>query len=189
MKNLLLRRVLIGVLYAASCCGVLAATGLPGVWLDVPFVKQDKDGCGAASIAMVMQYWQRHQSVQAVNADAQYAHIEKALLFGDEKGIFASDMTDYFLQHGFAAFTFTGDLSLLQHHLHEGRPLIVALRPGSHVPLHYVVVAGVNEGEHTVLLNDPAQRKLLKQDESAFEREWKATGNWTLLAVPEGNPH
>jgi len=26
------------------------------VWLDVPFVKQEKDGCGAASIAMVMQY-------------------------------------------------------------------------------------------------------------------------------------
>jgi len=26
-----------------------------GIWLDVPFVKQEKDGCGAASIAMVIQ--------------------------------------------------------------------------------------------------------------------------------------
>ncbi len=39
-------------------CGSLLAADLPGVWLDVPFVKQEKDGCGAASIAMVMQYWQ-----------------------------------------------------------------------------------------------------------------------------------
>ena len=41
-------------------CGALFAADLPGVWLDVPFVKQEKDGCGAASIAMVMQYWRRH---------------------------------------------------------------------------------------------------------------------------------
>ena len=39
-----------------------------GVWLDVPFVKQEKDGCGAASIAMVMQYWQAQQG-QPANAD------------------------------------------------------------------------------------------------------------------------
>ncbi len=36
--------VLLGV------CGALLAADLPGVWLDVPFVKQEKDGCGAASI-------------------------------------------------------------------------------------------------------------------------------------------
>jgi len=189
MMNLQFRRAITGVLLAASCCGVVAAAGVSGVWLDVPFVKQDKDGCGAASIAMVMQYWQRHQKSVAASADTEYAHIERALLFGGENGIFASDMTDYFLQHGYAAFTFTGDVSLLEHHLHEGRPLIVALRPRAHVPLHYVVVAGVDEGERVVLLNDPAQRKLLKQDESTFEKEWKATGNWTLLAVPEGSSH
>src|ERR1043165_5812507 len=38
--------------------GALAlGTPASGVWLDVPFIKQEKDGCGAASIAMVMQYW------------------------------------------------------------------------------------------------------------------------------------
>ena len=36
---------------------------LSGVWLDVPFVKQEKNGCGAASIAMVMQFWQRQQGL------------------------------------------------------------------------------------------------------------------------------
>lgn len=188
MRRLLLRRAYAGILLAASCCGVLVAAGAPGMWLDVPFVKQDKNGCGAASVAMVMQYWQQHQH-KAISEDAQYASIERTLMPAETNGVAASDMKHYFVQHGYAAFTVAGDLNLLEHHLHEGRPLIVALQPGFHVPLHYVVVAGVNEQDHVVLLNDPAQRKLLKQDEAAFEEEWKASGNWTLLAVPGANSH
>ena len=38
-------------------CGVMTPAEDSGVWLDVPFVSQQKDGCGAASVAMVMQYW------------------------------------------------------------------------------------------------------------------------------------
>jgi len=38
-----------------------------------------------------------------------------------------------------------------------------------------------------VMVNDPAQRKLLQQDRSSFEREWNAAGKWTLLALPQ-NP-
>ena len=36
-------------------------------------------------------------------------------------------------------------------------------------------------------VNDPAQRKLLQQDRSSFEREWNAAGKWTLLVLPQ-NP-
>ena len=94
-------------------------------------------------------------------------------------------MKEYFRKNGFSAFSFTGDWPTLTHHLEKGRPLIVALKPGAHTPLHYVVVAGVNEDEHVVLINDPAQRKLLKEDEPRFKREWKGADCWTLLAVPE----
>ena len=61
-------------------CGVLPAADLPGVWLDVPFVKQEKDGCGAASIAMVMQYWQAQQG-QAANQTSDAIQIQRATLF------------------------------------------------------------------------------------------------------------
>ena len=78
----------------------------------------------------------------------------------------------------------------LQQHLERGRPLIVALQPSGHnMPLHYVVVAGLEGTDGLVLLNDPAQRKLLKQDRVSFEKEWKAAGNWTLLAVPQQAAH
>jgi len=47
-----------------------------------------------------------------------------------------------------------------------------------------VVVAGFDQERQLVLLNDPAQRKLLKEDRSRFEQEWKGAGSWTLLALP-----
>jgi ABC-type bacteriocin/lantibiotic exporter with double-glycine peptidase domain len=98
-------------------------------------------------------------------------------------------MVRYFQRNGYATFAFAGDWSDLKQHLEKGRPLIAALKPGSMVPLHYVVVVGLDQERQLVLLNDPAQRKLLKEDRSRFEQEWKGAGRWTLLALPEANSH
>lgn len=153
-----------------------------GVWLDVPFVKQEKNGCGAASIAMIMQYWQHQQPQNSVPA-ADAEQIQLALYSRKVHGIYASDLQEYLVQHGFRAFAFQGEWEDLDQNLAKGRPLIVALKPGRGDPLHYVVVTGL-EGQQ-VLTNDPAQRKLLKQDRSDFEKQWRGAGKWTLLAVPQ----
>jgi ABC-type bacteriocin/lantibiotic exporter with double-glycine peptidase domain len=145
-----------------------------GVWLDVPYVSQEKNGCGAASIAMVMQYWQH-------NADA--AEIQRTLYSYQARGILASDLQRYLQQHGFRTFAVRGEWADLQHHLKAGRPLIVALKTG-HGALHYVVVTGLDSQQAIIMTHDPARRKLLKQYRSEFEKEWKAAGNWTLLALP-----
>jgi len=169
-------------------CGIVLRAQSPGVWLDVPFIKQEKNGCGAASIAMVMQYWRRQQS-QGLNQDADAETIQRALYSEKAHGIHASDMERYFQQHGFRTFAFTGSWDDLQRHLEKGRPLIVALKPmPADSALHYVVVAGLDMNQGVVLVNDAAQRKLLKEDRRGFEREWKAVGNWTLLAVPQTQP-
>jgi ABC-type bacteriocin/lantibiotic exporter with double-glycine peptidase domain len=171
-------------------CGVVLRAQSSGVWLDVPFIKQEKNGCGAASIAMVMQYWQRQQSQgpdPAKEADADA--IQRTLYSEKAHGIRASDMERYFQKHGFRTFAFEGNWDDLRRHLEKGRPLIVALKP---MPLdnelHYVVVAGLDPSQNVVLVNDAAQRKLLKEDRRNFEREWKVAGNWTLLAVPQAQP-
>ena len=62
----MLRRIVgaavsIAILVTVSACRAVAA-GIANLWLDVPFVPQQKDGCGAASIAMVMQYWEQHEA-------------------------------------------------------------------------------------------------------------------------------
>lgn len=176
------------VLLVLLVCGVLFTADLPGLWLDVPFVKQEKDGCGASSIAMVMQYWQQQQG-RSGNPSADAEQIQRALHSHAAHGIYASDMERYFQQNGYVAFAFSGEWTDLKQHLEKGRPLIVALKPGPMLPLHYVVVAGLDEERSLVLLNDPAQRKLLKEDRSKFEQEWQAAGRWTLLAVPEASSH
>ena len=168
--------------------GSLFAAGPSGIWVDVPFVKQEKDGCGAASIAMVMQYWQLQQG-RSGNPTADAAQIQRALHSDAAHGIYASDMQRYFQQNGYVTFAFAGQWSDLKQHLEKGRPLITALKPGSIVPLHYVVVAGLDQERQLVLLNDPAQRKLLKEDRSSFEQEWTGAGRWTLLALPEAGSH
>jgi ABC-type bacteriocin/lantibiotic exporter with double-glycine peptidase domain len=164
---------------------LICATGIAAevavVWLDVPFVPQEKNGCGAASIAMVMQYWQRQESGPAA-PDAQ--EIQRTLYSHRAHGIYASDMQRYFQQHGFRTFAIQGEWSDLERNLENGRPLIVAVRSGRD-DLHYVVVTGIDTQQEIVLKHDPARRRLLKQSRSDFEREWKAADNWTLLAVPE----
>ncbi|MCL5669750.1 MAG: C39 family peptidase [Acidobacteria bacterium] len=159
----------------------LAAPG--GLWLNVPFVHQKTNGCGAACISMVMQYWQQSEDGR-VPAAADAGQIERTLYNPQAKGIYAADMERYFRQNGFRVFAFSGQWQDLKHHLSKGRPLIVSLGEGRMEPLHYVVVVGLDWQEHVVLVNDPAQRKLLKMDRSRFEKRWRATDNWTLLAVP-----
>lgn len=168
---------------AAFAINLSAAT--PGVWLDVPFIKQEKDGCGAASIAMVMQYWSM-QKAQPIDAGADPIAIQHALFSSREHGIRASDMERYFQQHGFQTFVFSGKWDDLKPQIEKGRPLIVALKPsGLEKSLHYVVVVGADPEQGIVYLNDAAERKLLKQERSTFEKQWSAVGRWTLLAVPK----
>jgi ABC-type bacteriocin/lantibiotic exporter with double-glycine peptidase domain len=180
----MLRRIFshIAIVLLAGVCVYAAETS--AVWLDVPFVKQEKNACGAASVAMVMQFWQ-HQQARSPDSDSDQARIQLALYSAKARGIYASDLQDYFRRHGYQAFAFQGRPEDLRQHLEKGRPLIAALKPGAGAPLHYVVVVGLDTEHRLVLLNDPAERKLMKQDLTSFEKAWKEAGYWTLLAVPQ----
>jgi ABC-type bacteriocin/lantibiotic exporter with double-glycine peptidase domain len=154
--------------------------GLPsGLWLDVPFVRQEKNGCGSASVWMVMQYW-KHPATPPVE------EIQHELYSKQARGIYARDMERYLNQHGFRTFTFKAEWDDLSAHLSKGHPLIVCLeRNARDVPLHYVVLAGVDPEQDLVWINDPAERKLVPMRRAEFETAWKGTGNWTLLALPD----
>ena len=153
------------------------------VWIDVPFVHQPREGCGAASLSMVMQYWARQQG-RAAGAESGVAAIQRQLYVPSQHGIPASSMGSYLGEHGFHVFALSGRWSDLETQLGKGRPLIVALRPAGQRELHYVVVDGIDSGRELVTMNDPAERKLLSQERAGFEKDWSATGDWMLLAVP-----
>ena len=157
------------------------------LWIDVPFVHQPSEGCGAASIAMVMQYWARQRGA-APGAESDVDAIQRQLYVPREHGIAAERVGAYFREHGFQAFALNGNWSDLEEQLRKGRPLIVALKPRGQSELHYVVVDGIDAERGLVTLNDPAERKLLTRERAGFEREWSATRNWMLLAVPGAVP-
>jgi predicted double-glycine peptidase len=176
-------------LLLVSACLLPAADTAAGNWIDVPYVAQPKDGCGAAVISMLMQYWLRQPSKDGqqpeTSASADPRKIQELLFVPAEKGIPASAMLRYFEQSGYRVFAFRGEWNDLQHHVSQGRPLIVSLKAsGPRGPLHYAVVAGVDSQRNYVFLNDPARGKMLRVSREGFLGEWNPANNWTLLAVP-----
>jgi ABC-type bacteriocin/lantibiotic exporter with double-glycine peptidase domain len=164
--------------------GLAAGNDPPAIWIDVPYVAQSKEGCGSAAIAMVMQYWAKQKGRQ-LSTIADAAKIQELLYSRQQKGIPASAMEKYFREQGYRTFAFRGEWSDLQHHLQQGRPLILSLKvSGERGPLHYAVVVGLDESREYVFLNDPALGKMLRRSREGFQTEWDSARNWTLLAVP-----
>ncbi len=184
--NVTLARVMIVVLL----CGCMAmAAELPAIWIDVPYVKQSPEGCGAASIAMVMQYWSAAGGKTPGSA-ADAGQILRVLHSPKGHGVYASAMSHYFEEQGYQTYSFVGDWDSLRQHLTKGRPLILALKPSSmERSLHYVVAAGMDPQREIVMVNDPAERKLRELDRRTFEKQWEGAQRWTLLALPKQPGH
>lgn len=160
-------------LFAALCAGQP-----PG--LQVPFVKQQKNGCGAASVAMVMRYWGGHSAtVSAIpSAQAVYQRLYEPGL----KGIQLAEMKRYLEEQGYQAYTLRGEWNDIEQHLSKGRPVIVALKPGARKPVHFAVLSGA-AGE-AVLLNDPTKKKPGRMARRKFDAQWSRAERWMLVAAP-----
>src|SRR5262245_422668 len=124
-------------LILAAALTALAQDGR--LWLDVPFVQQEKNGCGAASIAMLMRHWRAHGAVSVPDADP--AEIHRLLYSPEANGVYAREIEQYLSGAGFRVFVFQGEWDDLRTHLSKGRPLITCLREGRG-RFHYTVVSG-----------------------------------------------
>jgi len=166
--------------------GTLTGAGngrVSGLVLDVPYVHQEKDGCGSASLAMVLQYWKgKGATVEAARMDA--AQIQRELYAVKAHGIYASEMERYLRDAGMQVWALRGEWSDFRAQLSKGRPLIAGLKPRG-AAAHYVVVVGVDAQDAGVLVNDPERGKLVRMEREEFEKGWQGTEKWTLLAVPK----
>ena len=162
-------------------CAVVAKAAV-GVWLEVPYVHQEKDGCGSAALAMVLRYWQT-KNVAVADERSDPAKIQRELYAAKRRGIYASDMERYMRESGFEVFAFRGKWSDLRTHILKGRPLIAGLKRKGQ-PAHYVVIVGIGPENAAALVNDPEQGSMLRIERAEFEKGWQGTENWTLLAVP-----
>jgi ABC-type bacteriocin/lantibiotic exporter with double-glycine peptidase domain len=170
---------------AAAGPGWPQTAAAPAIALSTPYIQQSWEGCGSASIAMVMQYWDAHLR-QPIAANAEVGTIQAQLYSRAAQGIRASSMEAYLRAQGYRVFAFPGQWSDLAHHLALGRPLIVSLAAsGAHGPLHFVVVTGIDTTRGYVYIQDPARKPMLRLSREGFESEWKGAHFWTLLAVPQ----
>jgi ABC-type bacteriocin/lantibiotic exporter with double-glycine peptidase domain len=142
--------------------------------LSVPYVPQQKDTCAAASLAMVLRYW---------NADVSHDDIAAELLQPQLHGILGSRLEAFARERGFTAIAYAGDMPQLRDYLEKGRPLIVAWKVGRG-QYHNVVVIGFDGTTGEVVVNDPAVGAGRTVAVSDFEKRWAGAGHWTLLVLP-----
>lgn len=155
--------------------------------LDVPFVRQYKQGCGPAAVAMLLQYWAKHGVAVSYQA-SDPAAIYYALYDPDVHGTFGSAMAGYLRSRSFQVFAVDGAWPDLETNIARGRPVIVCIRPTPRSPLHFVVVVGLSDKERKIVVHDPARGAYRKLNNSDFEQAWRATGHWTLISAPEKMP-
>ena len=153
----------------------LAAAALALATLEVPFVAQDKDTCAAASLAMVLRYW---------DAPVSHHEIAAALVRPELHGAPGSRLLAFARERGFTAIAYAGDARQLREMVAKGRPLIVAWEM-AHGRFHNVVVVGVARAGD-VMVNDPAVGAGLSVSAGDFEKRWVGAGHWTLLVQPAG---
>lgn len=163
------------ILLLAASLGIAAETP-PGV----PFFRQAKNGCGAASVAMVVHYWAGHGNSRPAAPPPD--RIYERLYDAGRGGILLADMRRYLAELGYQAFTFRGEWKDLEQQLARGRPVIVGLRKAPSKDMHFVVVTGAREGR--VWLNDPTRKRPHRMQRAEFEKRWEYGDRWLLLATP-----
>ena len=143
--------------------------------LEVPYVPQQKDTCGAAALSMVLRYW---------GSAVSHAEVKDALLQKELRGIAGSALAAFAAERGFTAVAHAGDIDHLRDHVGKGRPLIVAWAMGRG-RYHDVVVIGFDDERRRILVHDPARGAARAVDRDTFARRWSGAGYWTLLVAPK----
>jgi ABC-type bacteriocin/lantibiotic exporter with double-glycine peptidase domain len=155
-----------------------AAIGADPGWLvvrGVPFFEQTGErDCGAAALAMVLQYWE----VSVTPDQIAVAHPGSR-----GQGLRAGQLRDFARTHGLEAFVIAGQPADLKGELERGRPVIVGLgKPyGPKNLAHYEVLVGLHRDRQGVLTLDP-DHGWRENTLEGFAAEW-AAGQQLLLVV------
>src|SRR5689334_6100084 len=174
-------RAAVMIILGASVATQQAAAAMDAAPLKVPFHRQETNGCGPASVAMLQAYWSAHTPGLAEDSESE---LHASLPVTAKQGTLLSDMRRYLDSRGYHAFTFQAGPADLTRQISRGRVPIIALKNKAGADLHYVVVTGLDQ--RRIWLNDPAKRRPGSVDRGKFEKDWTLAGNWMLLAVPRG---
>jgi len=141
----------------------------------VPAVEQvSREGCGAACLAMVLQYWGHEVSPEELERECVVPGIE---------GIRAASLRDAARRRGLSAYLFAGTVEDVEHELRRGRPVIVGLAHprGDAYLSHFQVVVGLHPSRQDVAVLEPAVGHLMRDALVDFAVAWGRARNVMLV--------
>lgn len=148
----------------------------------VPVVRQEQDeDCGAAALAMALQYWSVPTSLEDVARECPPV---------PKDGIKAGALRECARSHGLQSFLFHGTFTDFEKELSRGRPVIVGLiKPYVNGGLsHFEVVVGLNPRKELVVTLDPANG-WRRNSYEGFLMEWEPAKRLTLVLLkPSPDP-
>ena len=142
----------------------------------VPFIPQQRNRCGPASLAMIFHYYRVPIKSEELAREIYERRFSGALNL---------DLLIAARRHGFAAQAQSGDLELLKSYLRREIPVIALVRPRSGADrtnptrYHFLVVYGFDDGSRQFTVHS-ARRGGQKISYQTFQRRWRPTGNWML---------
>jgi len=139
-------------------------------------IQKDKEGCGAAVLAMELAAWR---------VPATQEEILQACPPAPGQGIKAGALRDFARGKGLQAFIIAGDIPDLEHELSKGRPVIAGLvKPYADRKLtHYELLVAYHPQRRTVVTIDPA-RGWRQNSVDGFRSEWEPSGRLLLILFP-----
>jgi tetratricopeptide (TPR) repeat protein len=139
------------------------------------FFKQDKNFCGPAALAVVMNYWG-----DDITQEKIAEHIYKESI----KGSLTVDLESYAYKRGFFAQAGSFTLDELGPKLRDGIPIIVIVQVMPFIKKnHYLVLFGYNDTREVVIVYSGKEEPELMSYKD-FVRKWESAGKWALVVCP-----
>jgi len=140
---------------------------------NVPYLRQKREHCGPASLAMVLGYY---------NVILSQEELAEEFYRKEISGSLNLDLLISARRHGFDAATPEGSLSLLKRYISSNVPIIIMVSssPGSN-KYHFMVVFGYDDTHELFRIHSGRTRDgTIGYNE--LDRIWEPTGKW-MLAV------
>ncbi|HET7201397.1 MAG TPA: PA2778 family cysteine peptidase [Burkholderiales bacterium] len=144
----------------------------------VPFYAQEQYQCGPAALAMVLE-------AGGLRVDPETLRPEVYL--PDRHGSLQIEMLAAARRNGFVAVELNPSLSDLIAEIAAGNPVVVLqnLALDWHPVWHYAVAVGYDLSAQRIVLHSGMERRM-EMPLATFERTWKRSGYWAMLALPPG---
>ncbi len=143
---------------------------------DVPVYTQEKNQCGAASLATLLNF-----EGKAVVQNALYAE----LFVPNKKGTYQQELVALARQYDLLPYARTSHFTELLTEINHNKPTLVLLNLGlENIPVwHYAVVTGFNARKQQLTLHS-GKAKATVMSLKRFEKAWRLADYWAISLHP-----